>query len=294
MMNKMLRQLTVTAVRRFVPTGVRNSLRLWTMLELPDRGVQSIEDFSQGPVVVIAPHMDDEVIGPGGTVVLHAQAGAAVSVLMLTDGAHGDPGPRSPDLTPDEISQRQKAYMALRKEESRESARIVGVSDLQFFDAPDGALTETPELVAKVAAALEQRQPALVYVPAVTDFHRDHWASNRVLRAALDQLSGELCKKMIIRGYEIWSTLPANRVADISAVAKIKEQAIGAFVSQTKSVDLAGAALGLNRYRSMARSCGHGYSEGFLETTVAEYTQLFDIIALRRNGKSGDFRASPS
>ncbi len=57
-----------------VPTGMKNTLRMWTMFESTDRAGQLITDFSQSSVVVLAPHMDDEAIGPGGTVALHARA----------------------------------------------------------------------------------------------------------------------------------------------------------------------------------------------------------------------------
>jgi len=148
-------------------------------------------------------------------------------------------------------------------------------------------------LVAKVAAALEQRRPAVIYAPALTDFHPDHWAANRILRLALDRLPSPLLGNLVIRGYEIWSTLPANRTADITPVIKIKEQAIAAFASQTKSTDFVSAALGLNRYRSMVHSQGRGYAEAFLETTVDEYRELYGAILLRANAKNGAFRSPP-
>src|SRR5688572_2212586 len=37
-------------------------------------------------VLALAPHMDDETMGCGGTLALHAQRGATVTVAFLTDG----------------------------------------------------------------------------------------------------------------------------------------------------------------------------------------------------------------
>ena len=38
-------------------------------------------------VLVIAAHPDDEVLGMGGTIARHADAGDAVRVLVVTDGS---------------------------------------------------------------------------------------------------------------------------------------------------------------------------------------------------------------
>jgi LmbE family N-acetylglucosaminyl deacetylase len=253
------------------------------MFDLSDRGNKPITDFSVGPVLVLAPHMDDEIIGPGGTVALHAQAGVSISVLFLTDGALGNPDIGQGNPTPEEVKRRRRALSETRKEESRCAAQIVGASELEFCDAPDGALDATPELVEKLATTLNQRRPKLIYAPALTDFHQDHWAANRILRSALDRMPQTLLRNVIIRGYEIWSTLPANRTADITSVITLKERAIASFASQMKSTDFASAALGLNRYRSMLHSQGRGFAEAFLETTVAEYRELFEAILLRGN-----------
>jgi N-acetylglucosamine malate deacetylase 1 len=40
--------------------------------------------------VVLAPHMDDEVLGCGGTMARQVAAGSDVTVIFLTDGRHGD------------------------------------------------------------------------------------------------------------------------------------------------------------------------------------------------------------
>ena len=85
-MKHLFKQFVTGIWRMLVPKRAKNSLRLWLSLELPDRAPQLIEEFS-GPVVVLAPHMDDEIIGPGGAVIRHVQAGAAVTFVFMTDGA---------------------------------------------------------------------------------------------------------------------------------------------------------------------------------------------------------------
>ncbi len=266
--------MVVGAWRAVVPKRARNSLRLWLMLEMPDRAPRLIEQFGDGPVVVLAPHMDDEIIGPGGTAARHLQAGAKVGFVYMTDGMAGDP--QLQDL------QSRQHLAWTRKEESRRAAEIVGVKDLAFLNGPDGALADTAEMVAALEKILIERKPAIIYAPAVTDHHHDHWATNRVLRKALDRLPAEATKDLVIRGYEVWTPAPANRMADITDVIDIKKKAIEVFASQTRLVDYSRAILGLNQYRSMMNMLGRGYAEAFWEMSVEEYRQAFDRISLKR------------
>jgi N-acetylglucosamine malate deacetylase 1 len=274
-MKKAVRRLVLSAWRTLVPKRARNSLRLWLALETPDSAPRLIEEFDTGPVLVLAPHMDDEVIGPGGTIVRHVQAKTSVTFVYMTDGMAGEPD------APATLNQE-------RKSESRKAAEIVGVTDLVFLDGPDGSLDDTPETVTALALIISDRRPAIIYVPGLTDYHVDHWATNRILRKALDRLPGDLLLNLIIRGYEIWTPLPANRMTDITSVVRTKREAIDVFVTQTRRIDYAWTILGLNQYRSMLHLFGRGYAEAFLETTVDEYRWYFDQISLKTPFGTGD------
>ena len=89
-----LLQVALRAVYgRYVPEPVKNSLRLQLMLLRRD-----VEPARATPptgrIVVLAPHMDDEVFGCGGTIALAADAGARVTFVYVTDGSKGYPAAR--------------------------------------------------------------------------------------------------------------------------------------------------------------------------------------------------------
>ncbi|MGD0769856.1 MAG: PIG-L deacetylase family protein [Tepidisphaeraceae bacterium] len=267
-MKRLFKNLLLSAWRTLLPKRARNSLRLWLMLDVPDLSPRLIEQFNAGPVLVLAPHMDDEIIGPGGTILRHVQANVPVTFVYVTDGMTGGP-PTNPPLN------------EVRKAESRKAAEIVGVRDLIFLDGPDGSLHDSPAIVAALVKILTERKPAIIYAPALTDHHADHWATNRILRKSIDALPADLCRNLLIRGYEVWTPLPANRMADITQTADAKHKAIEAFVSQTRLLNYSRTILGLNQYRSMRHLHGQGYAEAFLETTPDEYRRLFDGISLK-------------
>ena len=272
-MNRAVKNLAKSAYGRLMPRGARNSLRLWTMLQTPDRAPRMITSFDAQPVVVLAPHMDDEVIGCGATLHRHVQAGAAVTCVYMTDGRSGDL-----NLPAAEVAKMIEG----RKEESRRATKLLGISDLVFLDGPDGSLSELPALVDRVAGIINEKSAAWVYLPALTDNHKDHWATNRIFHAALKQCRQEIA----IRGYEIWSPTPANVMVDITEIIDLKKKAIEEFASQTQFVDYTHVSLGLAAYRSNVHMLGRGYAEAFLQTTVAEYRKLYEAILIRPGARA--------
>ncbi len=152
-------------------------MRMWLVGPWEDQPPQLISDFDAQPVLVLAPHPDDEVIGPGGTIRRHQLAARAITVAILTDGRWGG---YNADGT---LVQR-------RKDESRRAAEIIGTPPPLFFDAPDGNLEETPELLARIAPLFTERKPKYVYLPALTDGHPDHWSTNCVLQRAIGKIAG--------------------------------------------------------------------------------------------------------
>ncbi|MBE9572531.1 MAG: PIG-L family deacetylase, partial [Proteobacteria bacterium] len=57
-------------------------------------------------VLALAPHPDDETIGCGGSLAIHANAGDPVKVVFLTNGARGDTSGKT----------EKKSYIKIRQE----------------------------------------------------------------------------------------------------------------------------------------------------------------------------------
>jgi LmbE family N-acetylglucosaminyl deacetylase len=266
-----LTKFAEAVTRRLIPRDAHSSLRLW-LVGREDHPPELIADFDAQPVLVLAPHPDDEVIGPGGTIRRHVLAGAPVTVAILTDGRWGG-------------YNADGKLVERRKDESRRAADIIGTPPPLFFDAPDANLGQTPELVARLVQLFADSNPKYVYLPALTDGHRDHWSANRLLNAILPKLPREASQRMVIRGYEIWTPALANRCVDITSTAQIKRQAIDAFPSQTSTEDYSAAALGLNQYRALQPLHGRGYAEAFMQMTAEEFVSLFKAASLRHGRK---------
>ena len=113
-------------------------------------------------VLVLAAHPDDEVLGMGGTIAVHAEAGASMRIVVVTDG--------SSTQYPDD------AEIRFRKEqEAVRAAAELGVEDYVHLDLPDMRLDTLPhvEVNAVVEGQVRDFRPDLVYTPH-PDVNRDH------------------------------------------------------------------------------------------------------------------------
>ncbi|MFC8125646.1 PIG-L deacetylase family protein [Streptomyces sp. NPDC057302] len=130
-----------------------------------------------GPVVVVAAHPDDEVLGFGGTIAALFQAGVAVHTLCLSDG-EASHGPATPFA---------RAQLAARRRGELASA----LGELGELPAPvHAALPDTAidahekEARAVIGELLDAVGAAVCVAPWEGDLHSDHEAAGRAAAGA--------------------------------------------------------------------------------------------------------------
>jgi N-acetylglucosamine malate deacetylase 1 len=214
-----------------------------------------------GAIVVLAPHMDDEVLGCGGTIARHVRAGAQVTVVFLTDGRYGGrvAGAASTDL------------VRVRKQEAKRAGDILSVSHIFFLDAEDSRLRADRLVPGKLREVLESARPDIVYLPFFLERHADHRAANDVLIAATKGTALDFeC-----RGYEVSTPLFPNCLVNIDETIELKKRALACYQSQLAVLDYQHAVLGLNAYRSLPLA-GDGcrYVEAFHALALTDYRRV--------------------
>jgi LmbE family N-acetylglucosaminyl deacetylase len=226
-----------------------------------------------GKILVLAPHMDDETLGCGGTIARHTQAGAEVTVAFLTDGRYG--GGSYAGLEQAERERRQRELIETRKREARCAGEVLGVRSLVFLDAEDTQLHRDPQVSASLRQILQRERPDCVYLPFFLERHIDHRAANEVLLAAVSGTSLDFqC-----RGYEVSTPLFPNCVVAIDATLELKRQALACYRSQMVDFDYVHAAIGLNAHRSMSLGGGAGrFAEAFHALPLAQYRQFYRAV----------------
>lgn len=233
-------------------------------------------------VLVLAPHMDDETLGCGGSLHRHVLAGERVTVAYMTDGRKGDPALNARDMPADERERLENALAAARREEACRSAEVLGLHDLRFLSNRDQELRLTPRTRQQVRDLLEELRPDLVYLPFPTDHHPDHRATNRIFLAAL--AAAQRVAPPMCCGFEVWAPIQPNCLVDISSVAEVKQRALAQFSSQMKTIDFARCIMGLHAYRTITHLQGRGFAEAFVLLPAAQYRRVAAAV-LRRVGR---------
>jgi len=205
-------------------------------------------------ILVVSPHIDDDVIGCGGVLAQHIGAGATVASLYLRDGG------------------------ATREAEAHEAAKLIGISDLIFLRWPKSDVWMQPDRIGAFRDIVERAAPDIVYAPFFLDPHPDHAAATRLLVEAADR--GTAIGQCYL--YEVWSPLVPNALVDITGQAPTKRQLINTHRSQVADIDMAQGVLGLNAYRAEMNRV-HGYAEAFLRLRPNELARM--LCRVDRNGE---------
>ncbi|MDP9223222.1 MAG: PIG-L family deacetylase, partial [Actinomycetota bacterium] len=216
--------------------------------------------------LAVTAHPDDMEFGSAGTLAVWADAGAEVTLCIVTDGSTGTQdrelmGPR---------------LALVRREESRRAADVVGIKDLVWLDRRDGYVEYTLDLRRDIARVFRRYRPHRFMVldpsPTIDDRFINHPDHRAVGQASLDvtvtagTTPGHF-PELLEEGLAPWRGLrelwiagpgPKPRIVDISATIDRKIQALMCHYSQVGSnaEDIEGF---VRRFTAEAGK-GHGYA----------------------------------
>lgn len=204
-------------------------------------------------VLIFAPHADDETLGCGGTIALLRKRGCEVRVIVVTDGARGDPEKLfSGNIT------------ALRDKEICQAMSLAEVYNIEHLNFPDGGFDAgTVAAGRELAHVYNEFEPDWVLVPSPYESHRDHLG---VCFHVLNHWASQGTKVRLLC-YEVWGGLTANQLVDITPVMETKRKMIRAYQIPLSYLDYEEAIMGLARYRGLVLSQANEprYAEAFME-----------------------------
>lgn len=215
-------------------------------------------------VLVIAPHPDDEAMGPGGTLLKLIEKNTDVLVVYLSNGQ-----PDNADRLIEEslqISSKFK-YRTLSLGYSSKKIPLNG------------------EILAKLETIINKQNPDILFIPFCLDDHDDHRQASHLLY--LLNLESKIDKKIEIWAYQVYTTLIPNVVIDITDVIDQKSEMIKMWYSQSATRNWAHFTLGINAFnqRLLPPSKRPRYAEAFFVLPIQEYLEYVKIYF---NSSSGN------
>lgn len=193
-------------------------------------------------VLVIIAHPDDPEFFAGGTIARWCRAGCDVRYVVVTGG---DKGSDAPDMTPARL-------VALRRDEQRNAAAVLGVRDVTFLSHVDGELLNTADVQRDLVREIRRAQPDIVvttdpqtlHYGALRVNHNDHRAVGLAVCDAIFPAAGNRMyfPELLADGFEphtpkeiyFAGAARPNTLVDVTDCIDLKLKAIAEHASQIK------------------------------------------------------------
>lgn len=198
-------------------------------------------------VLVIAAHLDDEVLGCGGTVARHTSEGDRVTVLNLCDRST--------------FHQRDERMVEVLRGQSEEVRRLLGIVQYIHTGLRDEYLPDSlVATIEPIEMAITSTSPDVIYTHHQHDVNQDHRA---VFHATLVATRAFSCKTHSIYSYEVLSSseqAPAgmqfepNHFVDITPYIAQKQMAMGFYQQEIRDFPFPRSEQGIQalaNYRGM-------------------------------------------
>lgn len=191
-------------------------------------------------LLVFAPHPDDETLAAGTLIQAARAVGAAVRVVVATDGDNNPWPQRWIERRLRIGAAERERWGARRRAEARAALAVLGVDaarDARFLGWPDQGLTarlmEDDAAVATLVDEIGAFAPTHVVMPSLADRHPDHSALHVMIELALLRV-GRACVRL---GYVVHGEPAAPRVA-VSADAAMRLRKCEAMLCHRSQVAL--------------------------------------------------------
>jgi LmbE family N-acetylglucosaminyl deacetylase len=178
-----------------------------------------------GGALVIAAHPDDEVLGCGGVLALHAAAGEPVTVIIACEGQTDRRGPHG----------------VYDNSQVRRAAAVLGVEHVEHLRFPDQTLDAVPltDLITPLERIVRAVRPSVVYCQHGEDVNRDH---HLIFQAALVATRPTEPSIETVYAFETASStewayprrFTPDTWIDISATLELKLEAMSCYESEVR------------------------------------------------------------
>jgi LmbE family N-acetylglucosaminyl deacetylase len=229
-------------------------------------------DGTPGVVLAVYAHPDDADVACGGSLARWAKAGAAVHLVVCTDGGKGT---KDPGVDPARLATE-------RAGELQASSALTGLVSVDNLGFPDGELSDSEDFRRTLVARVRALRPDVVcgHDPTAVFFgqdyynHRDHRIAGAALldavapAAALPHYFPDAGPPHQVATILLSATLEPDEWVDVTDTIETKAAAVECHRTQfAGQVGWAGEAV-RRRAAEEGRRAGVAYAEGFRRLTL--------------------------
>lgn len=176
-------------------------------------------------ILVFCAHSDDQIFGPGATLIKYAKKGHEISTYIFSYGESALAW-----LKEDEA-------IKIRVKEARQVDKFIGGKGVSFYGLREGRFFQQAEernIREKIKKAIKEKKPDKIFTHSPDDPHPDHRAACSIVTEALDQtrFKGDLYV------FDVWNPVTVRKrhlprlYEDITDTFKLKVEALKKFESQ--------------------------------------------------------------
>lgn len=176
-------------------------------------------------ILVFCAHNDDQIIGPGGTLIKYAKEGKKVYTIIFSYGESSHPW------------YKKKVTADMRYKECMKSDKIMDIKNLTFFGLTEGRFQQEIEekgIKERIRKYMKKYMPSKIFVHSFDDPHPDHRAVYKVVEELVDESGTD----PDVYAYSIWNPATFRKrglpklVVDISEEFDTKIKALRCHRSQ--------------------------------------------------------------
>lgn len=259
------------------PIMILNRMYIWTYYKKNDRNtyVTELNLDEHDNIIVFSPHVDDETIGLGGTIIRYGKLGKRMILVYLTDGSGS-------------TSYKPKEQLIIeRKEEGIIVKEKYGFKDVYFLDKKDGNLDSNDEnLIEELKNIFQTEKTDIIFTPFLIDGNNDHLETTHTISKVLNLM--DLSPQIYL--YEVNNLISKKIVNTISVldsqIYAEKKEKFNIFKSQW--------AMGFSIYDAICRGKSLYYKKGyavehFVKVSINDLKDGIELLK-EHQFKAGDFK----
>lgn len=176
-------------------------------------------------ILVFCAHSDDQIFGPGATIIKYAKQGHKIYTYILSYGESSLAW-----LKPEEA-------IKIRVKEAKDVDKFIGGKGIVFYGLKEGKFEEQSKaksLQKNIIKTIQSKDPDKIFTHSPDDPHPDHRAVYNILTETLDKIR----YKGDVYVFDVWNPVTLRKrdlprlYEDVTDTLKLKIEALKLFKSQ--------------------------------------------------------------